>query len=115
MSTYFYDRPEASLRRNRYIYPGTKTGDLRIANLLEVLERSRFPSRPGSFVYPRMYIPAYVDPANDIDFAPPANNEQLAFTAFVVADLDSEEGLGLVTETLRSMVRLTPSGAPAVS
>ena len=39
MDTYFYDLPEASARRNKYIYPIGKTGDLQIVNWLEVLKQ----------------------------------------------------------------------------
>lgn len=44
------------------MYPGTKTGDLRIVNVFDVFgsdgedERGVW-GRGGAFVYPRMYIP----------------------------------------------------------
>lgn len=53
MSTYFYDLPEASRRRNKFIYPSSKPGSLRIENLVDLVETSDLPFNPGSFVYPR--------------------------------------------------------------
>ncbi|KIP02024.1 glycosyltransferase family 24 protein [Phlebiopsis gigantea 11061_1 CR5-6] len=84
MDTYFYDLPEASARRNRYIYPTGKTGDLRIVNWLEVPETAGVLYDNRAFVYP-------------------PTEEVTTLTVFVVADLDSEEGLELAKETLKSM------------
>ena len=53
MSTYFYDRPEASRRRNKHVYPSSKPGSLCIDNLVELVEKSGLPFMPGSFIYPR--------------------------------------------------------------
>ena len=55
MDTYFYDLPEASARRNRYIYPTGKTGDLQIVNWLEVLETAGALYQKEAFLYPRMF------------------------------------------------------------
>ena len=53
ISTYFYDMPVASKRRNRHIYPSSKAGDLRIHSLFDTVVKFGFPSGQGSFVYPR--------------------------------------------------------------
>lgn len=52
MSTYFYDRPEASKRRNKHVYPTGKTGSLKIVNLYEVIDRSQFSLHAGVFMHP---------------------------------------------------------------
>ena len=52
IANFFYDLPEANKRRNRHIYPSGKTGDLKIVNLPELLEKSGFSHSKGSFVYP---------------------------------------------------------------
>ncbi|KZT07030.1 glycosyltransferase family 24 protein [Laetiporus sulphureus 93-53] len=81
ISTYFYDLPVASKRRNRHIYPSVKTGDLRILSLLELVGPYEFLNWPGSFVYP-------------------AEPERVPLTTYVVADLDSEAGRQLIKEAL---------------
>ncbi|CAK5263114.1 unnamed protein product [Mycena citricolor] len=80
ISTYFYDQPTTSLRRNKYIFPETA---VRIFNLPDTFRRTGFKDLPGSFVYP-------------------AETEMLPLTVYVVADLDSEGGLDLVKEALQS-------------
>ena len=56
MDTYFYDLPEASVRRNKYIYPTGKTGDLRIVNWMEVVEMAGMVYSKDAFLYPRTCI-----------------------------------------------------------
>lgn len=56
LSTYFYDLPGTSQRRNRHIYPSKKTAALRIASLADVVGRSNFPFDAGAFLYPRTYL-----------------------------------------------------------
>ena len=53
LSTYFYDLPTSSKRRNMYIHPSMKPGSLRILSLPEVIEGNGLKSTPGAFVYPR--------------------------------------------------------------
>ena len=55
VAEYFYDLPSTASRRNRYIYPSAKTGDLRVLNIGELLAKARFPGGEGAFVYPREY------------------------------------------------------------
>ncbi|CAL1698787.1 unnamed protein product [Somion occarium] len=93
IATYFYDLPEASKRRNKHIYPSGQNGGLRVLSLLELHERSGFPRQTGSFIYP---------PGDD----------QVPLTTYVVADLDSEAGLSLVKEALKS---ITAGGASRVT
>ncbi|KAI0696066.1 glycosyltransferase family 24 protein [Cytidiella melzeri] len=87
MSTYFYDLPSSSKRRNKYIFPSTTsgaTGDLKIVNLMDLVEKSQFPFSSGSFLHP-------------------PESQRLNATTLVIADLDSEDGLALVKEVLQSM------------
>jgi len=51
ISTYFYDLPTSSPRRNRYIFPAS--GDLRIVSVPELWRRTGFRVSPSGFVYPR--------------------------------------------------------------
>lgn len=53
ISTFFYDLPVASKRRNRHIYPSSKAGDLRIHSLFDTVVKYGFPNAQGAFVYPR--------------------------------------------------------------
>lgn len=53
ISTYFYDRPEASRRRNKHIYPSNKPGSLRVFSMTDLLAHSNYPYSADSFVYPR--------------------------------------------------------------
>ncbi|KAF9461692.1 glycosyltransferase family 24 protein, partial [Collybia nuda] len=90
MSTYFYDQPTTSQRRNMYLYPTATPGSLRIFNLHEVFDRTGFRINPSSFVYPPESAPA-------------------PLTMFILADLDSEAGLKLVKEALGSVTADSPS------
>ncbi|KAJ7032380.1 UDP-glucose:glycoprotein glucosyltransferase-domain-containing protein [Mycena alexandri] len=82
ISTYFYDLPTSSLRRNPYIFPAS--GDVPIVSLPELLKRTGFRITPSTFVYP-------------------LETEQISMTMYVVADFDTEAGLALVKEALTSI------------
>ncbi|KAI0948225.1 hypothetical protein AcW1_009797 [Taiwanofungus camphoratus] len=83
ISTYFYDLPAAAKRRNRYIYPSSKAGSLRVVSLPELLDRTAFPRDSGSFLYP-------------------TDSEFLPFSTYIVADFNSEGGLFLMKHALNS-------------
>ncbi|KIY49922.1 glycosyltransferase family 24 protein [Fistulina hepatica ATCC 64428] len=82
IATYFYDLPEANLRRNPYIYPSSP-GDLLIVNVPQLVEQSGF----TRFSTPHSYL--YSDSSNH------------SVTLYVVADLDSEEGKKLMQEGVK--------------
>ncbi|KAJ7185207.1 UDP-glucose:glycoprotein glucosyltransferase-domain-containing protein [Mycena filopes] len=82
ISTYFYDLPTSSVRRNPYIFPAS--GDVRIFSIPALLKRTGFRVAPASFVYP-------------------PETEQIAMTMYVVADFDTEAGLALLKEALTSI------------
>ncbi|KAJ6562664.1 glycosyltransferase family 24 protein [Mycena capillaripes] len=82
ISTYFYDLPTSSVRRNRYIFPAS--GDLRIFNVPDLFRRAGFRVTPSTFIYP-------------------PETEQIPLTVYVVADFDTEGGLGLLKEALTSI------------
>ncbi|KAJ7909648.1 glycosyltransferase family 24 protein [Mycena leptocephala] len=82
ISTYFYDLPTSSLRRNQYIFP--PSGEPRIFNVPELFRRTGFRVTPASFIYP-------------------PETEQIPLTVYVVADFDTEGGLGLLKEALLSI------------
>ncbi|KAI4517310.1 glycosyltransferase family 24 protein [Schizophyllum commune Loenen D] len=82
METYFYDLPGAQKRRNAYIYQSTD--ELVIESLPELLAKAKLSLAPSSYVCPP-----------EAGFLP--------LTTYVVADLDSEEGLRLVKEALLSL------------
>ncbi|KAG6918623.1 hypothetical protein DXG01_013034 [Tephrocybe rancida] len=84
LATYFYDQPTTSLRRNRYIYPTGAPGSLRVFNLVDLFARTGFRVAPSAFLYP---------PETTV----------IPLTIYVVADLDSLEGLKLVKEALLSI------------
>ncbi|KAL5480943.1 KRE5 [Sanghuangporus weigelae] len=91
IDTYFYDLPSTNLRRNRYIFPsslpksriGGQTSNLRIVNVPEMFKKTGFAPRAGAYLY--------------------SDSEDIIFTTFVVADLDSEAGITLMRETLQSL------------
>lgn len=62
MSTYFYDQPTTNLRRNRYLYPTTTPGSLRIVNVLDLFSRTGLHVSPSTYIYPRMSIQATLQP-----------------------------------------------------
>ena len=62
LSTYFYDLPTTSKRRNVYIHPLTKPGSLRILSLPEMIEASGMKSTPSAFIYPRrLFFPCWIN------------------------------------------------------
>ncbi|KAJ6626996.1 glycosyltransferase family 24 protein [Mycena sp. CBHHK59/15] len=82
IGTYFYDLPTSSLRRNRYIFPAS--GSLRVVSLPELFARSGYRTTPSTFIYP-------------------PETELIPLTLYVVADFDTDGGLGLVKEALLSI------------
>lgn len=101
ISTYFYDLPTSSLRRNPYISPAS--GDVQIVSIPELLKRTGFRITPSTFVYPRMSSFSADVPSLTMCLA---ETEQISMTMYVVADFDTEAGLALVKEALTSIVRL---------
>jgi UDP-glucose:glycoprotein glucosyltransferase len=96
LSTYFYDLPTTSIRRNRHIFPSGSA--LRIVNLPELFSRIGIHSY-GPFIYPFRRSRSPVEGESKT-----VETARVHFTVYVVADLDSEEGLALVKEALGSMV-----------
>ncbi|KAG6824858.1 hypothetical protein H0H93_001453, partial [Arthromyces matolae] len=84
LGTYFYDQPTTSIRRNQYIFPKDTPGSLRVYNLPTLFSRIGFQAAPATFVYP-------------------AESAVIPLSLYVVADLDSSEGLNLVKEALLSI------------
>ncbi|KAG6827591.1 hypothetical protein H0H92_011214 [Tricholoma furcatifolium] len=84
LGTYFYDQPTTGLRRNRYIYPSDGPGSLRVFNLPDLFSRTGFHVEPSSFVYP-------------------AETAAIPLSLYVIADLDSPQGLELVKQALLSI------------
>ncbi|KAJ7222294.1 UDP-glucose:glycoprotein glucosyltransferase-domain-containing protein [Mycena pura] len=82
ITTYFYDLPTTSLRRNRYIFPAS--ADVRIVDVPGLFRRTGFRVTPSTFVYP-------------------PDTEQIPLTVYVVADFDTEGGLALLKEALLSI------------
>ncbi|KAH7098401.1 UDP-glucose:glycoprotein glucosyltransferase-domain-containing protein, partial [Auriculariales sp. MPI-PUGE-AT-0066] len=80
---YWYDLPTSSKSRNQYIFPSAKTGPLKIVNLPEVFERTGFSK---SFA----------------GFSAESGDAPLA-TVWIVADLDSPEGIAFFKEALNAL------------
>lgn len=94
MSNYFYDLPNTMVRRNKHTHPSP-------SNILRFINAPALFSRAGlldakSFVYPPIKTES---PIADI-------KGDVAFTMYIVADLDSDAGWALVKETLYSMVNI---------
>ncbi|KAK7047284.1 killer toxin resistant protein [Paramarasmius palmivorus] len=83
MSTYFYDLPTTATRRNKYIVPPSND-KLKLVNLPEVTRRSGFQISNSGFVYPE-------------------SEEATPLTMYVIADLNSRDGLDLAKEALLSI------------
>ncbi|KAF8633145.1 hypothetical protein AX17_004646 [Amanita inopinata Kibby_2008] len=89
MANWFYDQPGVSKRRNKYILPGaTGAGDteLKVVSLSETFEKTGYEWKrmKSGFLYP-------------------PGEQATPLSTFVIADLDSEEGLAFVKEALGSM------------
>ncbi|KDR79892.1 hypothetical protein GALMADRAFT_242006 [Galerina marginata CBS 339.88] len=93
MGNYFYDLPTTSKRRNSYIYPSTGSKNVHILNLPDVFAKTRFRVSASTYLYP-------------------SESESIPESLYIVADLDSENGLGLVKEAISS---LTPDSKTRIS
>ena len=91
MSSYFYDLPNAVLRRNKHSNP-SPSNPLRFVNSPALFSRAGLLAAE-SFVYP---------PKGATD----ETSQIVPFTTYVVADLSTEAGLALVGEALKSMVTI---------
>jgi UDP-glucose:glycoprotein glucosyltransferase len=100
ISNYFYDLPTTALRRNRHIHPSNSVDGLRIVSLQQLYSRVGILSHE-SFIYPRRRSTSDIVAESES-----VVSNRVPFTVSVVADLDSEAGLGLVKEALDSLVRL---------
>lgn len=89
LSTFFYDLPSTVTRRNPYISVHFKPGHnpdsrgLEIFDLMEMFSSTGFAPGEGAFVLP----------ANGCDGVVP-------MTMYIIADLDTPQGINLVTEAL---------------
>ena len=121
MSTYFYDLPSTAARRNAYIYPTSSSaggpptrrsrtangGELRIVDLVEVIESSGMPFGAGSFLYPCTSLNSVCGNIFFVDdecFLGQVGDERVDLTTVVVADLDGDVGREFVGEVVRSLV-----------
>ena len=103
LSTYFYDLPTTAKRRNVYIHPSNKPGSLRIVGLPELVEGSGLSSEPGAFMYPRVHHTwLQWNVKYSVHFI--AVTEQVPITMYVIADMETPEGIQLVKEALSSLV-----------
>ncbi|KAF5311086.1 hypothetical protein D9619_007791 [Psilocybe cf. subviscida] len=83
MSNYFYDLPTTSKRRNQYIYPSGSAA-LRVFNLHDLFTQTLFLASPASYLYPTEF-------------------KEISQTLFVIADLDSKDGVEIVKEAIASI------------
>ncbi|KAJ8514563.1 hypothetical protein ONZ45_g7920 [Pleurotus djamor] len=84
MATYFYDLPTTAKRRNRHIYASSDNGNLRIYDLPSLFSKVGHEVRKFNFVVPK-------------------SSSKVSMTTFVIADFDTEQGLRLVAEALKSL------------
>ncbi|KAF8587209.1 glycosyltransferase family 24 protein [Ramaria rubella] len=83
-SMHFYDLPTTAVKRNRYIYPTTQAGSLKVVNMLEAFARTQL--QPGLF-----------------DFVYPASNPYPPVSICIIADFDKPSGNLLLKGALTSM------------
>lgn len=107
MANYFYDMSTTSQRRNSYIYPSSSQEILKIANIPSLFSRIGF-DVPSSYIYPRMfpYFSRTFFFSTERCHKSIAGFSEVSQSLFVIADLDSDDGLGLVKEALLSLVCL---------
>ncbi|KAF9269441.1 hypothetical protein L218DRAFT_953049 [Marasmius fiardii PR-910] len=88
MSNFFNDLPTTAKRRNKYIVP--PADKLRIINLPEVIERTRWMVPNGGYIYP-------------------GGSEPLPVTLYIVADFNNRDGLSFLKEALLSVEKDSPA------
>ncbi|KAG6906149.1 hypothetical protein DXG01_015679, partial [Tephrocybe rancida] len=96
LATYFYDQLTTSLRRNRYMHPTDAPGSMRVLNLVNLFARMGFRVAPSAFLHPFITD----------QYPLLAETTVIPLSIYVVADLDSLEGLKLVIEALLSIALL---------
>jgi UDP-glucose:glycoprotein glucosyltransferase len=104
MENYFYDLPRASKRRNRYIFPSDGTS-LNIINLPELFAKARLRVSSSTYIYPGLAFSfIFLLPPKTLLFLL-VESDSIPMSLFVIADLDSLDGLELIKEALGSLVR----------
>lgn len=102
MTNYFYDLPTTSKRRNPYIFPSQPQGILKIANIPALFTKIGF-KLPSSYIYPRQFV----SPGMYFDWQTCAADAfDVSQSLFVIADLDTDDGLDLIKESLLALVGL---------
>ncbi|KAF8309108.1 hypothetical protein DL93DRAFT_2217500 [Clavulina sp. PMI_390] len=84
MSVFFYDLPSTVKRRNKYIYPSSKAGSLKVFDL------------------PLLFDQVALDRAT-LDYLYPSDEEVVPFTIWIVGDLDEPGHVDLLREAALAM------------
>lgn len=110
---YAYDLPTTSQRRNKHIFPSSSPGSLRIFNVPDLFQKTNFRTTVGEYFYPGLLHSSYLHPGLFLVASPPCcvlilsigSENPITETTYVLADFDTEEGLGLAREAILSSVR----------
>ncbi|KAH8978341.1 UDP-glucose:glycoprotein glucosyltransferase-domain-containing protein [Lactarius akahatsu] len=80
IENHFYDLPTTMKRRNRHIVPLSNGGGMRVIGLPDLHKQTGLRVSPAAFIYPA--------------------SEQVPLSIYVVADLDTEDGLSSLRDAL---------------
>jgi len=105
IENYFYDLPTAMKRRNRHIVPVGDNG-LRIANLPTLHQQAGLNASSAMFIYPSKAKSSSFEILTDCNVV----SERVPLSIYVIADLDTEDGLSALRAALLFTVsQNTPS------
>jgi hypothetical protein len=76
-----------------------------VVNVPELFSRTGFRDSPASFVYPGTST-STINEAKAVHSYFVVHSNDVPLSIYVIADLDSEQGLGFVKDTLKAIVRI---------
>ena len=101
IENYFYGLPTTMKRRNRHVVPAGNGDGVRVASLPTLHKQAGLSTSLAMFIYPRKAISNSLKSLADGD----AVSEQVPLSIYVIADLDTEDGLSTVRAALAFSVR----------
>jgi len=104
MSVYFYDLPTTAKRRNRYVYPSSKAGSLKIFDMPEILEEVGIDRTSIDYLTPRKHFRRISEWLQSAEFILTGEVEFVPLTIWVVGNFDDPTHVDLLREAALAMV-----------
>jgi UDP-glucose:glycoprotein glucosyltransferase len=96
IENYFYDLPTAMKKRNRHVVPDGDGDGLRITSLPDLHQQAGLNASSAMFIYPSKTILSSSESLTNGNVV----SERVPLSIYVIADLDTEEGLSTLRAAL---------------